>query len=67
MPRKKILPSEKLQAVYEYLDGKGSMETLATKYGVTYTPFRKWLAKYMAFGPDAFHRTGHNISSYNFV
>jgi transposase len=62
MPRKKILPSEKLQAVYEYLDGKGSMETLATKYGVTYTPFRKWLAKYMAFGPDAFHRTGHNIS-----
>jgi transposase-like protein len=62
MPRKKILPSIKLQAVHEYLDGKGSMESLAAKYGVTYTPFRKWLAKYKAFGPDAFIRTGHNKS-----
>jgi transposase-like protein len=62
MPRKKILPSEKLQAVNEYLDGKGCIETLAAKYGVTYSPFRKWLAKYKAFGSAAFIQTGHNRS-----
>lgn len=62
MSRKKISPSEKLQAVQEYLAGKGSMETIAAKYGITYTPFRKWLAKYESFGSNAFVRTGHNAS-----
>ena len=62
MSRKKISPSEKLQAVQEYLAGKGSMETIAAKYGITYTPFRKWLAKYESFGSNAFIRTGHNAS-----
>lgn len=62
MSRKKISPSEKLQAVQDYLAGKGSMETIAAKYGITYTPFRKWLAKYESFGSNAFIRTGHNAS-----
>ena len=62
MSRKKISPSEKLQAIQEYLAGKGSMETIAAKYGITYTPFRKWLAKYESFGSNAFIRTGHNAS-----
>lgn len=62
MSRKKISPSEKLQAVQEYLAGQGSIETIAEKYGITYTPFRKWLAKYESFGPNAFIRTGHNAS-----
>lgn len=62
MSRKKISPSEKLQAVQEYLAGKGSMEVIASKYGITYKPFRKWLAKYEAFGPNAFIPTGHNAS-----
>ncbi len=62
MSRKKISPSEKLQAVQEYLTGKGSMEAIAAKYGITYTPFRKWLAKYESFSSNAFIRTGHNAS-----
>ncbi|WOO34727.1 transposase [Anaerocolumna sp. AGMB13020] len=37
MSRKKISPSEKLQAVQEYLAGKGSIEIIAAKYGITYT------------------------------
>jgi Transposase and inactivated derivatives len=60
MSRRKISPEEKLRAVQEYLDGKGSMETIAARYGITYTPFRTWLAKYKAFGSKAFIRTGHN-------
>ena len=62
MSKKKISPTEKLQAVQEYLNGEGSIETIATKYGITYTPFRKWLAKYEAFGSNAFIRTGCNAS-----
>ncbi|MBC2459258.1 MULTISPECIES: helix-turn-helix domain-containing protein [Clostridium] len=55
-----ILPKEKLQAVKEYLDGKGSYDSIAKKYGVTSAPFRKWIAKYRTFGESAFIRTGHN-------
>lgn len=62
MFKNKKSASEKLHAVQEYLSGKGSMEAIASKYGITYTPFRKWLAKYEAFGPNAFIRTGHNAS-----
>lgn len=62
MPKKKISSLEKLQAVQEYLNGKEGIHAIAKKYGVTYTPFRKWLAKYEAFGSSAFVRTGHNAS-----
>lgn len=60
MSRRKISPEEKLQAVQEYLDGKGSMKAIAKRYGITRTPFRNWLVKYKAFGSNAFIRTGHN-------
>ena len=59
---RKITAEEKLHAVHEYLDGKGSMEILAKKYGVSYRPFRKWVHKYKAFGESAFIKTGHNAS-----
>ncbi len=55
-----VSPENKLKAVQEYLSGQGSILTIATKYGVTSTPFRKWLAKYKAFGDTAFIRTGTN-------
>ena len=41
-----VSAENKLKAVHEYLSGKGSLEYIAKKYGVTYTPFRKWIAKY---------------------
>ena len=46
----------------EYLNGQGGIETISKKYGVSPTPFRKWLAKYKAFGDSAFISTGHNPS-----
>jgi transposase-like protein len=55
-------PEEKLRAVKEYLSGKGSIEIIAEKYGVSGKPFRKWIAKYKSFGDAAFIRTGHNQS-----
>lgn len=55
-----VSPEDKLKAVLEYLDGQGSLTTIATKYGVTISPFKKWIAKYKAFGNEAFIRTGNN-------
>ena len=49
-----VTSENKLNAVQEYLSGQGSLETIAAKYGVTISPFRKWIAKYKAFGDGAF-------------
>lgn len=61
MPRNKS-PEEKLQAVKEYLSGKGSHATIAEKYDVNPTSFSKWIAKYKAFGDTAFLKMGRNQS-----
>jgi transposase-like protein len=61
MPRNRS-PEEKLQAVKEYLSGKGSMEIIAKKYGICRKPFNKWIAKFKSFGDAAFIRTGNNQS-----
>lgn len=61
MPRN-IPPNIKIQAVKEYLSGKGGYKAIAKRYGVVENSFRKWLAKYYAFGESAFIRTGHNAS-----
>lgn len=59
---RKVSPEEKLRAVYEYMEGKGSLKTIAQKYGIGCTPFRQWIQKYQAFGESAFIKTGHNAS-----
>ena len=61
MSRNRNVTSEnKLKAVQEYLSGQGSLETIAAKYGVATSSFRKWIAKYKAFGDEAFLRTNNN-------
>ena len=59
---RQVSPEEKLRAVYEYMEGKGSLKTIAQKYGIGCTPFRQWIQKYQAFGESAFIKTGHNAS-----
>ena len=59
---RKVSPEEKLQAVNEYLEGKGSQEAIAKKYGVGRTPFTQWIQKYKTLGESAFIKTGHNAS-----
>lgn len=67
MPKTKIPPEIKLQAVLEYLNGGGSIKTISEKYGVACTPFQKWLAKYKAFGHSAFTTTNqHTFYSTDF-
>lgn len=55
-----VTANDKLNAVQEYLAGQESATTIATKYGVSRSSFRKWLAKYQAFGSTAFFNTGNN-------
>lgn len=55
-----VLPKDKLKAVKEYIEGKGSSYSIADKYGVERSSFRQWVAKYKALGNKAFIRSGHN-------
>ena len=59
MPRN-ISSQVKLQAVKEYLEGKGSSYSIPEKYGVSRSAFKRWVAKYKALGDTAFIRTGYN-------
>lgn len=45
---------EKLWAVKEYLDGKGSTYSIADKYGVTDTSIRRWVDRYKNGGERTF-------------
>ncbi len=63
MPRN-IPPNIKIQAVEEYLSGKGSCQSIARKYGVGKALFKRWVIKYQALGKSALIRTGHNASYY---
>jgi len=54
----KYSPEEKINAVHEYLEGKGSMTSIATHLGINPESFHKWLNKYEAMGSDAFYGSG---------
>lgn len=55
-----VSPQDKLRAVYEYLNGKGSQSSIAKKYDVDRKSFSAWISKYKANGEFAFIRTGRN-------
>lgn len=55
-----VSPEDKLKAVKEYLAGNGTSYSIAEKYRVNRSSFRKWVAKYKAIGDEAFMRLGYN-------
>ena len=60
--RKRISPYEKVNAVKEYLEGNHSWQSIADKYQVSASSFRKWLYKYQASGEASFLKVSHNSS-----
>lgn len=42
-----LTQEEKLWTAKEYLDGKGSIYSIADKYGVTETSIRRWVDRYL--------------------
>ena len=63
MPRNQFSPKEKLRIVKEYLHGNTSYIKLGKKYQINESSIRQWIAKYKAFGEDAF-KLGNNNKLY---
>lgn len=42
-----------MNAVKEYLDGKGSMSSIAKRLDIVYQSFKQWVKNYEAMGVDA--------------
>ena len=49
---------EKISAVQEYLDGKGSMKTIAQRLGIAFQSFKQWVKNYEAMGAVAAYLAG---------
>lgn len=52
---------EKVRSVQIYLDGKGSMSSIARELNIDFQSFKQWVKSYEAMGRDAFttHRNKH--------
>lgn len=52
-------PDQQINAVKEYLEGNGSMQIIAERYGTAPTSLRRWISKYASMGGTAFYQTGN--------
>ena len=55
-------PEFRAKASQEYMDGNGSYEYLARKYGICKRTLRHWVAKYKIYGIEAFTNKSGNAS-----
>lgn len=62
MAKNNITSKQKLEAVYEYLNGNTSFKKVGVKYGVDESSIRKWLAKYKSYCDSAFELKCSNIN-----
>ena len=60
MSKAKVLPEIKLQAVKNYLSGKGSLSTISQPIGVDPTALKGWIMRYKSEGSSCFFTTGKN-------
>ena len=52
-------PDQQINAVKEYLEGNGSVQIIAERYGTAPTSLRRWISKYASMGVTAFYQTGN--------
>lgn len=60
MSKSRFTPQERLKIVKEYLDGNTSYIKLGRKYRIDESCIRQWIAKYKAFGENAFELGSNN-------
>ena len=61
MSRAKYTEEEKIQVAIDYLNGRGSYQSLAEAIGAGKTTVKSWVRKYRAHGKAGFSRgTGNN-------
>lgn len=54
MPKSKHTPEFRAQVAQEYLDGLGSIQSLANTYNIGYSTLKEWIYKYRIHGISAF-------------
>ena len=52
-------PDQQINAMKEYLEGNGSVQIIAERYGTAPTSLRRWISKYASMGVTAFYQTGN--------
>ena len=60
MRKRNISPERLIEAIKEYIDGKGSFDTIAEKYSISYETIRNAFIRYKENGVSAFIETTHN-------
>ena len=60
MRKRNISPERLIEAIKEYIDGKGSFDTIAERYGISYETIRSGFIRYKKNGISAFIETEHN-------
>ena len=60
--RGKFSPEQRIAIAREYLNGGGSYQFLADKYGINQSVVESWVARYKENGPLAFAPLEHNTS-----
>ena len=62
MQRRKISPDRLIEAVIEYVEGKGSFDTKAEKYRISYETIRMAYIRYKENGITTLLESKHNAS-----
>lgn len=63
--RKRNISTERLiEAIKEYIDGKGSFDTIAEKYSISYETIRNAFIRYKENGITTFIESKHNASRF---
>ncbi len=60
MRKRNISPERLIEAIKEYIDRKGSFDTIAEKYGISYETIRSGFIRYKENGISTFIETKHN-------
>ena len=60
MRKRNISPERLIEAIKEYIDGKGSFDTIAEKYCIAYETIRNAYERYKGNGISTFIETKHN-------
>ena len=60
MRKRNISPERLIEAIKEYIDGKGSFDTIAEKYCISYETIRNAYERYKGNGISTFIETEHN-------
>ena len=62
MRKRNISPERLIEAIKEYIDGKGSFDTIAEKYCIAYETIRNAYERYKENGISTFIETKHNAA-----